>query len=157
MKLQLALDTMTIPQCLDILSLVAPDIDIIEIGTPLIIREGLSAVRQIRRAYPDKQILADLKIADAGAHEAQLGFDSGADLVTVLAAADKQTIQDAVKVAHQSGKQILVDLIGQDVTAERIARRRSRSSMPSGRRSTSSSSSRTTSPGWTRGRPIARG
>lgn len=122
MKLQLALDTMTIPQCLDILSLVAPDIDIIEIGTPLIIREGLSAVRQIRRAYPDKQILADLKIADAGAHEAQLGFDSGADLVTVLAAADKQTIQDAVKVAHQSGKQILVDLIGQDVTAERIAR-----------------------------------
>jgi len=122
MKLQLALDTQTISQCLDILARVSDDIDIIEIGTPLIIREGLAAVRAIRKAYPDKLILADLKIADAGAHEAQLGFSAGADIVTVLAAVDGLTILEAIQTAHRTGNQVLVDLIGLEITAELIMR-----------------------------------
>jgi 3-hexulose-6-phosphate synthase/6-phospho 3-hexuloisomerase len=122
MKLQLALDTLTIPQCLEILAQVGPDVDIIEIGTPLIIREGLEAVRIIRQAWPDKLVLADLKIADAGAHEARLGFDAGADIVTVLGAVDDQTIREAIQEARRCSKQVMVDMIGLSVSPLQIDR-----------------------------------
>ena len=47
-------------------------------------------------APPTATLLADLKIVDAGELEAQIGFDAGADIVTVLGVAHDVTIQGAL-------------------------------------------------------------
>jgi len=66
---------------------VAPFVDIIEAGTPLIKQEGLRIISILKECFPEKLILADMKTMDAGGLEAKLAYDAGADLVTVLAVA----------------------------------------------------------------------
>ena len=65
-RLQIALDKTDLPSALAPLQRAAPQIDIIECGTVLVLAEGLRAVREIRALFPDKEILADIRIAEAG-------------------------------------------------------------------------------------------
>jgi 3-keto-L-gulonate-6-phosphate decarboxylase len=67
-------------------------------------------VRRLKAAFPESLLLADLKIMDAGEHEAGLGFGAGADIVTVLSAAHDETIRGCVRAARRSGgrKEIMV-------------------------------------------------
>jgi 3-hexulose-6-phosphate synthase len=109
--LQLAVDTLDLASALRVADQVHPHYDILEIGTPLIIEEGLRALEAIKSKYPDKHYLADLKIMDAGRMEAESAFKRGADIVTVLALADDRTIQGAVDAAKKYGGQIMADLI----------------------------------------------
>jgi len=109
-KLQLALDG-ALPTALDILSAVHPHIDIAEIGTPLVFREGMKALRRIRAEYPQLALTADLKIMDAGKAEADIAFDAGADLVTVMAVAADATIAGALNSAAAHGKRVMVDMM----------------------------------------------
>ncbi len=112
MKLQFAIDTLTTEKALELAAAAAPHVDILELGTPLIKSEGLSAITALKDAHPDKVIFADLKTMDAGELEADIAFGAGADLVTVLGAADDSTIAGAVKAATKHGKGVVVDLIG---------------------------------------------
>ncbi len=109
--LQLAVDTLDTTAALQILEEVHPHCDIIEIGTPLIIEEGLSALEALKSKYPDKLYLADTKIMDAGRMEAESAFRRGADIVTVLALADDQTIRGALEAASTHEGRIMIDLI----------------------------------------------
>jgi 3-hexulose-6-phosphate synthase len=111
MKLQLALDHRMLSDALRLLEPVADLIDIVEAGTPLILSEGVRAVREIRRRFPRLAVLADFKIMDAGELEASLAFEAGADIVTVLAAAEDVTIQRACGAAREAGARVMVDLI----------------------------------------------
>jgi len=120
MKLQLAIDLLDVQAVKTLLAEVIDLIDIVEIGTPLILQEGMKFVREIRRSYPTATILADLKIADAGELEAQIGFDAGADIVTVLGLAHDVTIQGAIHAARNCGKQIMVDLIAVSDVRKRV-------------------------------------
>lgn len=112
MKIQFAMDTLTTAQALEWAAAAAPHVDILELGTPLIKSEGLAAVTAVKAAHPEKIILADLKTMDAGGLEAEIAFDAGADLVTVLGTADDSTIAGAVEAATRHGKGVVVDLIG---------------------------------------------
>src|SRR6478735_9465475 len=112
MKLQFAMDTLTTEAALELAAAAAPYVDILELGTPLIKSEGLSAITAIKSAHPDKVVFADLKTMDAGELEADIAFKAGADLVTVLGAADDSTIAGAVKAAQAHNKGVVVDLIG---------------------------------------------
>jgi 3-hexulose-6-phosphate synthase len=112
MKLQFAIDTLSTEHALQLAADAAPHVDILELGTPLIKSEGLSAITAMKNAHPDKIVFADLKTMDAGELEAEMAFDAGADLVTVLGAADDSTIAGAVKAAERHGKGVVVDLIG---------------------------------------------
>jgi 3-hexulose-6-phosphate synthase len=109
--LQVALDVLSTQQALEIVGQIYPHVDIIEIGTPLIIAEGLSALETLKAKFPDKKYLADLKIMDAGKIEAASAFKRGADIVTVLAAADDLTIRGALDAADECGGQLMADLI----------------------------------------------
>ena len=120
MKLQIALDEVTIEQGLLLCEQVREQIDIIEIGTPFLVREGLHAVRAFREHFPEKEILADAKIMDAGEWEAKMCFEAGADYVTVLAVTDLLTIKECVKTAAEFGKQIVADMICVDNFPKRI-------------------------------------
>ena len=111
MQLQLALDMMELPEALAMAEQVESEIDIIEIGTPFIVREGIRAVTAFKKAFPHRRVLADLKIMDAGEHEARMAIEAGADLVTVLGVADDATIRGTLAVARNSGCEVLVDMI----------------------------------------------
>lgn len=109
-KLQLALDG-DLSSALDVLEQAHASVDIVEIGTPLVFREGMRAVGKIRSAYPGLRLLADLKIMDAGAAEADIAFDAGADMVTALGLAGDETIQGALASAEKHGSRVMVDMM----------------------------------------------
>ena len=110
-KLQLALDG-DLSDGLAVLEQAHAYVDIVEIGTPLVFREGMRAVRVIRSAYPGLRLLADLKIMDAGEAEADIAFDAGADIVTALGLSGDETIQGALASAKKRAGQIMIDMIG---------------------------------------------
>ncbi len=95
--------------------------DWVEAGTPLIKSEGLDAVRELKKAFPDRRIVADMKVMDTGAFEVEIAAKAGADLVTILGAADDDTIADGVRGGELYGAEIVVDLLG---VADPIARAR---------------------------------
>ena len=110
--LQLALDYATLPSAITMAAQAAPFVDILEIGTPLCKAAGLEAIRSVREVCPNHLILADFKTPDVGGLEAQMAFDSGADMMTVIGGAPMATVQSALKTAHQYGKEILMELTG---------------------------------------------
>ncbi len=110
MKLQIALDG-SLQDSLEILKAVRPYVDIAEIGTPLIYRDGMIAVRRLRKIFPDLLLLADLKIMDAGEEEATIAFEAGCDIVTVLGVTQNATLHSALKAAHYFKKQVMVDMM----------------------------------------------
>lgn len=120
MKLQLAIDELTLSEALEALKDIHPFVDIVEVGTPFLIDAGREAVRQIKKYYPDLEVLCDAKIMDGGAYEAQLAYDAGAEYVTVLGITDDLTIKGCVEQAQKQKKQVMVDLICVQNFAERV-------------------------------------
>jgi len=111
MKLQLALDTLTLEKCFDLVEEVKDYIDIIEIGTPVLLEYGLNAVTEMKQRYPHLSVLADAKIMDAGEYEASQCYKAGADIVTVLGVSHTTTISGVVKAAKTFGRKVMVDMI----------------------------------------------
>ena len=112
MKLQIALDTLTLAECIELLEETKDYIDIAEVGTPFIIEEGLEPVRQLKKRFPEIEILADVKIMDAGELEASSCFKAGADIVTVLGVTHDETVLGALKAAKEYNGKIMIDMIG---------------------------------------------
>lgn len=110
-KLQLALDDLSLEQAAKLVEKVQDYIDIIEIGTPFVIEEGMRAVKYFKENFPEKEVLADLKIMDAGYYEAESAFKVGADYVTVLGITDILTIKECIQAAKKYGKYVVVDMI----------------------------------------------
>ena len=111
MKLQLAYDLGTYEEFCPFMEEIEEAVDIIEIGTPLILREGVLQIENLKKRFPDKLIFADLKIMDAGKLEADIGFQVGADMVSVLGLASKKTIEAAKNSAIQWNRKIMIDMI----------------------------------------------
>lgn len=110
-KLQIALDDITLEQALVLVEKVKNYVDIIEIGTPMVYEYGMEPVRKMKEKFPDKEVLADLKIMDAGFFEAEQALAAGADYVTVLGVTDNLTIKGCVEAAEKYGKKAVVDMI----------------------------------------------
>jgi 3-hexulose-6-phosphate synthase/6-phospho-3-hexuloisomerase len=118
--LQVALDILEIDRAIQIAKeAVAGGVDWIEAGTPLIKSEGMNAVRQLKAAFPDHVILADMKTVDTGAMEIEMAAKAGADIVILLGSADDSTVQDAVRAARKYGVKLMADLISADDPSNR--------------------------------------
>ncbi|WP_066250401.1 3-hexulose-6-phosphate synthase [Neobacillus drentensis] len=118
MKLQLALDLVDIPGAIELVKEVEEYIDVVEIGTPVVINEGLKAVKEVKAAFPNLTVLADLKIMDAAGYEVSQASAAGADIITILGTAEDESIKGAVAEAKKQGKEILVDMIAvKDIAA----------------------------------------
>ena len=111
-RLEVAFDDVSTERCLEIVQNCKDDIDIIEVGTLLVIREGLRPLRLLRELYPDKTLLVDPKIMDAPEKIATACYEAGADIVTVMSAAGRKVIEKVLDVAKRCGKQVFVDLLG---------------------------------------------
>ncbi|NLC96694.1 MAG: 3-hexulose-6-phosphate synthase [Erysipelotrichaceae bacterium] len=120
MKLQIALDDIDLESALEVVKQIEDVVDIIEIGTPFMMLYGMKAVETFKTNFPQKLVLCDAKIMDAGKLESKLTFDYGADIVTVLGVTDDLTIIDVVKEAHANNKQVMVDMICVENLKERI-------------------------------------
>ena len=111
--LQVALDEMNLSRALQIAKeAVEGGVDWIEAGTPLIKSEGMNAVRELRKAFPHNDIVADMKTMDTGAYETEMACKAGASVVMIMAVADDGTIEEAVKAARKYGAKLSVDLLG---------------------------------------------
>lgn len=97
-------------EALRVLEDVGPYVDIIEVGTPLLISRGARAVADIAHEWPQKRIFADTKIMDAGRVVPIPVLDAGADTISVLAAAEDATIRSAVELARERDARVLVDM-----------------------------------------------
>ena len=116
-KYQVALDSFSLDDAVKFVRTI--DIDIIEIGTPLVIDEGMHAVRRMIKEFPNKEVLSDEKIMDGGYHEADLGYQAGAKYVTVLGVAEDKTIQGCLDAAHDADAILVVDTLKIPNLAER--------------------------------------
>jgi 3-hexulose-6-phosphate synthase/6-phospho-3-hexuloisomerase len=110
--LQVALDFVDLPRALLIArEAVAGGVDWIEAGTPLIKAEGLQSVRELKAAFPDRVVVADLKTMDAGRIEVEYAAKAGAGVVGVLGAASDSTIAECAEAARNYGCKLIVDMI----------------------------------------------
>lgn len=121
MKLQAALDTLSLEDCVALLSETRGSIDIAEVGTPFVIEEGMRPVREFKEKFPEIEVLADVKIMDAGEYEADKCFEAGADICTVLGVSNNATIEGVVRSAKKHGKKVMVDMIEVPDLAARAA------------------------------------
>jgi 3-hexulose-6-phosphate synthase/6-phospho-3-hexuloisomerase len=110
--IQLALDYVNFDRALKAASEAADSVDWIEAGTPLIKSEGLDVVRRLKETFPNKTIVADMKIMDAGRLEVEIAAKAGADVVDVCGQAADATIRECIEAGRNYGCKVVVDLIG---------------------------------------------
>ena len=111
--IQIALDFATIEEALAMAKLgVEAGVDWLEIGTPLIISQGLAPIGQMARAFPAYPVLADYKTMDSGGKNVQRTAEQGGKIMTVCANAADETIKSAVAASKECGVWVIADTIG---------------------------------------------
>jgi 3-keto-L-gulonate-6-phosphate decarboxylase len=107
---QLALDLTDLDDALAIATAAGDTVDILEAGTVLCLARGLDAVRALRAAFPEKPIVADLRIARAGGRFATMAFEAGANHVTVVGEAPRDVVLAAIAAAREAGGSVEAEL-----------------------------------------------
>ncbi len=111
MKIQLALDRMEIDEAIELTKKVEDSVDWIEIGTSLIKEFGMTSVREMKKAFPNKTIVADIKTIDNARYEFEMCFEAGADVATVMGVSPLVTIDTCMDIAKRYNKIVMIDLL----------------------------------------------
>lgn len=119
MKIQLAIDRVTIEKAIEMIEETKDYIDIVEIGTSLIKDYGMNSIRRIRESYPDIVILADIKTIDEAEYEFRAVYEAGADIATVMGSSAISSIEICDQIAKEYKKDYMIDLL--EVDDKRIA------------------------------------
>jgi 3-hexulose-6-phosphate synthase len=110
---QISLDLTNIDEALKTAEMaIRAGVDWLEAGTPLILAEGLHGVKQLRAAFPNIPIVADLKTMDGGYLEAEMMAKAGATHVVVMARAHEETIKCVVNAGRDFGVKVMGDNLG---------------------------------------------
>ncbi|MCM8804845.1 MAG: orotidine 5'-phosphate decarboxylase [Candidatus Omnitrophica bacterium] len=118
--IQLALDFIDEKRALKLTEeAVEAGIEWIEVGTPLIKSCGVEIIKKLRSLYPNKKIIADMKIMDAGRIEAEMAFKAGANIVVVMGNASNETIKESIEACKNYGGEIMVDLMEESANLKR--------------------------------------
>ncbi len=108
-RIQLALDG-DLPEAVGVLHRAIDSVDLVEAGTPLLLRRGLGAIAVLRAVAGATPILADVRIAEAGGAIAELAFAAGADVVTLLSSAGPATVAAVGATARHHDGAVHVEL-----------------------------------------------
>lgn len=109
---QISIDVMTVEEAMDLArGAVRAGVDWLEVGTPLILAEGLRGVRSFRADFPDVPIVADLKTMDGAGLEAEMMFKAGATMTVVMGQAHDASIVEQVKMARRYGGKVMCDVM----------------------------------------------
>ena len=107
---QISLDLTNLDEALETAHMaLKAGVDWLEVGTPLILAEGLHGVRLLRKAFPKVPIVADLKTMDGGYLEAEMMAGAGATHVVVMARAHEETIHCVVNAGRDFGVKVMGD------------------------------------------------
>ena len=118
-KVQISLDLTNLEAALATAeAAMAVGVDWLEAGTPLILAEGLRAVRGLRERFPGVPIVADLKTMDGGYLEAEMMAKAGATHVVVMARAHEETIKCVVKAGRDFGIGVMGDNLGYETMVD---------------------------------------
>ncbi|QBO35132.1 3-hexulose-6-phosphate synthase [Periweissella cryptocerci] len=116
MKLQVAIDRVSLAEALKLALLLDSEVDIIEFGTSLVKDYGLYALQDVKAQLKHAQVLFDLKTIDEGVYEFEKGYAVNADILTVMAGSAKDTLTKVYEVAERENKEMLIDLMETDDT-----------------------------------------
>lgn len=120
--IQIALDFPTIELAIASAKLgVQAGVDILEVGTPLIVAQGAATIRKLKTAFPNYPVLADYKTMDSGGKNTHLTHSQGGQYMTVCGNAPDETVKAAVTASKETGVKVVVDLIGCKQVADRAA------------------------------------
>jgi 3-hexulose-6-phosphate synthase len=111
MLLQLALDALSREKAHHLVGRLSGMVDIIEVGTPLLLRYGLKIVSEIKNLGGGKPVFVDAKIVDAGRYETEMVLEGGASMVSVLAGASLKTLHEAREACRRGKAKLVVDTI----------------------------------------------
>lgn len=110
--IQISIDVTTLDEALALArGSVAAGVDWLEVGTPLLLAEGLHAVRAFREEFPDMPIVADLKTMDGAGLEAEMIFKAGGNMTVVMGQAHDASIIEQVKMAQRYGGKVMCDVM----------------------------------------------
>jgi 3-hexulose-6-phosphate synthase len=110
---QIALDFATIEEALAVAKIgIEAGVDWLEIGTPLIVSQGLAPIGQMVRAFPNYPVLADYKTMDSGGKNVHRTKAQGGHIMTVCAGAPDETVKAAIAASKETGVAVVVDTIG---------------------------------------------
>ena len=101
--LQVALDTDNLAHVESIITqLPNRERILLEAGTPLVKKLGVSVISKIRELAPDAFIIADLKTLDVGRVEVKMSADETADAIAISGLGTVESIRKAI---HETKKQ----------------------------------------------------
>ena len=110
MKLQISFDLTDLDKAIEIATQVIDQCDTLEIGTILLYKYGLEAVKRFRSSFEKKTLLVDTKLIDCSESIIACMADAGADWITVMAGSDKNAIHAMCKEAHKHNLKVMLDL-----------------------------------------------
>lgn len=110
-KLHFTYNTADLAQAIKLAEQTATHADIIGVGSLLLFKEGVNAVRAFKNAFPNKQIFAETKMVDKTEEAITLMAQAGASYVSVLAGTFNTSIKKAVATAHRFDIKIALDLL----------------------------------------------
>lgn len=112
MRLQVAIDRVSLERADEIIKLTGGYADIIEAGTSLIKDFGLAgSVGMLKGKYPEQCILADIKTCDEGEYEFREAYKAGCDIPTVMGFSSMSTLKACQRVADEYQKEYMIDLL----------------------------------------------
>lgn len=114
MRLQAAIDRVTLDDAVALAKQLDGKTDILEMGTSLVKDYGNAAIRSLRAVLLQTTLLVDSKTIDEGAYEFNQGFQNGADIITVMGAASYDTLKACYDVSQQLNKTMMIDLLEVD-------------------------------------------
>lgn len=115
MKLQVAIDRVSLDEATAIIKEINTYTDIIEIGTSLIKEYGLHSLAPLTKSAI---LLGDIKTCDEGAYEFNLGFELGFKYLTVMGNSSFDTLKICYQTAQQHQQEIMIDLL--ECSSEKI-------------------------------------
>ena len=121
MKLQLTIDHGKDFEVPLLVEQVVNEVDVVEIGYPMLITHGLPLVKGLRERFPDVELCLDAKVFHGGTGITTRCFEAGANTVSVLGVAPDPVIRRMVEKAKAYNGKIMCDMAGVRNVAARTA------------------------------------
>lgn len=114
-KVQISLDLVDLDEALETAeTAMRAGVDWLEVGTPLVLAEGMRGAEALRERYPDVPIVVDLKTMDGGYLEAEIMAEAGATHVVVMGQAAPETIEEVIRAGEEFDLVVMGDNLGMD-------------------------------------------
>jgi 3-hexulose-6-phosphate synthase len=118
MKLHISYNIPDLAHALDIAQQTAAFADILGVGSLLLFKEGVNAIKTFKKTFPDKEIFAETRISEKAEESVTMFAQAGASYISVLAGSYHSTIKKAVDAAKKFDAKIALDLFNASSTGQ---------------------------------------